>query len=160
MDRKQILMYCSRCSTKISEDLNFCSSCGERVNKNDLAGTSKKQSEMLDNLAITLIFVGCGGMLFLVGLVAVLLDKTISNQVIVLLAGMYLAAWFGICFKLLTQISKLVDANLEDRKSQKADFRVPVQLPSKTTAQLEDRFEPAMSVTENTTKNLEKVPAK
>ena len=113
-------MYCSRCSASISEDLNFCRSCGERVNKNDLAETSKKQSEMLDNLAIALICVGCGGMLFLVGLVAVLLEKTIPNQLIVLLAGMYLAAWFGICFKLLGQISKLVDANLDERKHQRS----------------------------------------
>lgn len=153
-------MYCSRCSASISEDLNFCSTCGERVNKTELAETSKKQSEMLDNLAITLICVGCGGMLFLVGLVAVLLEKTIPNQLIVLLAAMYLAAWFGICFKLLGQISKLVDANLDERKQQRSEIKPAAQLSSKTTAQLEDHFEPAISVTEHTTKNLEKVPAK
>ena len=149
-------MYCSRCSTQISEDLNFCSSCGERVNKNDLAETSKKQSEMLDNLAIALICVGCGGMLFLVGLLAVLLDKAIASQVIVLLVGMYVAAWFGICYKLLGQISKLVDANLEDRKSQRSGI-TPVQLPARSTAQLEEFREPA-SVIENTTRTLDKIP--
>jgi predicted nucleic acid-binding Zn ribbon protein len=153
-------MYCSRCSASISEDLNFCSSCGERVDKTGLAETSKKQSEMLDNLAITLIFVGGGGMLFLVGLIAVLLDKTIPNQVVVLLAGMYIAAWFGICFKLLGQISKLVDANLEDRRSQRSEAASPVEISAKTTAQLEEHFEPAVSVTEHTTRNLEKVPVK
>jgi hypothetical protein len=125
-----------------------------------LAETSKKQSEMLDNLAITLIFVGGGGMLFLVGLISVLLDKTIPNQVVVLLAGMYIAAWFGICFKLLGQISKLVDANLEDRRSQRSEAASPVEISAKTTAQLEEHFEPAVSVTEHTTRNLEKVPVK
>jgi len=130
------------------------------VDKTGLAETSKKQSEMLDNLAIALISVGAGGMLFLVGLVAVLLDKTISNQVIVLLVGMYLAAWLTICLKLLGQISKLVDANLDERKGQKSDAAQPVQLSPKNTAQLEGHFEPAISVTEHTTKNLEKVPAK
>lgn len=152
-------MFCSRCSTSISEDLNFCSTCGERVNKTGLAETSKKQSEMLDNLAITLIFVACGGMLFLVGLVAVLLDKAIPNQLIVLLAGMYLAAWFGICFKLLGQISKLVDANLDERKSQRSEDTPPVQLPTRSTAQLGESREPA-SVIENTTRDLDKVPVR
>ena len=54
-------MYCSRCGSLITEDLNFCSRCGERVNKNELAESSKKQSEMLDNLAITVICFGVGG---------------------------------------------------------------------------------------------------
>lgn len=149
-------MYCSRCSTQISEDLNFCSTCGERVNKSELSESSKTQSEMLDNLAITAICIGCGGMLFLVGLIAVLLDKTIP-QIIVLVAAMYLAAWFGILYKLLSQISKLVDANLQERKFRKAETIPPVQLAAKTTAQLEEHREPAISVTESTTRTLDEV---
>lgn len=154
-------MYCSRCAAQISEDLNFCSACGERVNKNELAGTSKKQSEMLDNLAITAIFIGVGGMLFLVGLVAVLLDKSISAQVVVTLAAMYLAAWFGILYKLLAQISKIVDANIEQKKASPAPPAVsPLELPAKITAQLEAERSVPASVTEDTTHSLGPVPVR
>lgn len=151
-------MYCSRCGKQISEELNFCSQCGERVNKNELTETSKTQSEMLDNLAITAIFIGVGGLLFLVGLVAVLLDKPLSTQVIILIVIAYLGAWLGVCLKLLGQISKIVDANLKDRKPKDEDFAPqPARLAAPTTAQLEEHREPALSVTENTTKTLDEV---
>jgi predicted nucleic acid-binding Zn ribbon protein len=154
-------MYCSRCSAQISEDLNFCSTCGERVNKNELAGTSKKQSEMLDNLAVTAIFIGVGGMLFLVGLVAVLLDKSIPAQLVVALAAMYLAAWFGILYKLLAQISKIVDANIEQKKAPPAPpSSSPLELPAKVTAQLEAERSAPASVTEDTTHSLDPVPVR
>jgi len=148
-------VYCSRCAAQISEDLNFCSTCGERVNKNEIAGGKKVQSEMLDNVAITAICIGVGGMLFLVGLVAVLLDKTIPTQVVVLLAGMYLTAWFGIMYRLLNQISKIVDANLEERKRMPADSAPVVELPPRVTAQLEAQKQGPASVTEQTTRGLE-----
>ena len=151
-------MYCSRCAAQISEDLNFCSTCGERVNKNEIAGGKKVQSEMLDNVAITAICIGVGGMLFLVGLVAVLLDKTMPTQVVVLLAGMYLTAWFGIMYRLLNQISKIVDANLEERKRMPADSAPVVELPPRVTAQLEAQKQEPASVTEQTTGGLEPTP--
>lgn len=152
-------MYCSRCAAQISEDLNFCSTCGERVNKNELVEGKKVQSEMLDNLAITAICIGIGGMLFLVGLVAVLLDKSIPIGLVAILSAMYLAAWFGILYKILGQISKIVDANLDARKQSQTEPPPAVQLPAKTTAQLEEFHEPA-SVVENTTRILDKVPVK
>lgn len=150
-------MYCSRCRSLIGEDLNFCSRCGERVNKNELAESSKKQSEMLDNLAITAIFIGLGGLGCLVGLVAVLLGGNVIPQVIVLIVLSYLAAWFGVCFKLLGQISKLVDANLEKKKSKEDESVEPLQLATPRTAQLESPREPVISVTENTTRTLDEV---
>lgn len=149
-------MHCSRCGNAITDDLNFCSKCGERVNKNELAESSKKQSEMLDNLAIALICVGGGGMLFLVGLVAVLLDKTIPTQLMVLIIAMYIAAWLVICLKLLGQISKLVDANLAERKAGLAEPSAANFLPPRSTAQLDEYREPA-SVTEPTTRTLDEV---
>ena len=151
-------MYCSRCAAQISEDLNFCSTCGERVNKNEIVGGKKVQSEMLDNVAITAICIGVGGMLFLVGLVAVLLDKTMPTQVVVLLAGMYLTAWFGIMYRLLNQISKIVDANLEEQKRTPTNSAPAVELPPRVTAQLEAQKQEPASVTEQTTRGLEPTP--
>ena len=115
---------------------------------------------MLDNLAIAAIVIGCAGLLFFVGLVAVLLGKGVTPYVIALLSALYLGAWFGILLKLIEQISKIVDANLEDRKLQKADSAQPAKLAAPTTAQLEEHREPVMSVTENTTRTLDKIESK
>lgn len=153
-------MYCSRCGGLISEELNFCSRCGERANKIELAETSQKQNNILDTLATTSIFIGIGGMLFFVGLIAVLLDKGVVPQVIVTISVIYLAAWLGICLKLVGQISKVVDANLKERNPEKAENTHPVQIPAPDTAQLEEYREPVMSVTENTTRTLDKVQSR
>lgn len=150
-------MYCSRCGSLIDEDLNFCSRCGERVNKNELAESSKKQSEMLDNLAITVICFGVGGLGCLVGLVAVLLGNNVIPLVVVLIVLAYLAAWFGVCYKLLGQISKLVDANLEKKKSKDDESFQPSRLAAPRTTHLESPREPVASVTENTTRTLDEV---
>ncbi len=150
-------MYCSRCGSLIAEELNFCSRCGERVNKTELAESSKKQSEMLDNLAITAIFIGLGGLGCLVGLVAILLGNGVIPQVLVLIVLAYLAAWFGVSYKLLGQISKLVDANLERKKSKENEPYQASQISARRTAQLESVREPIASVTENTTRTLDEV---
>ena len=154
-------MYCSRCGGLIGEELNFCSRCGERANRNELVETSKNQNNVLDTLAITSIAIGAGGMLFFVGLIAILLDKNVGSQVLVTISIIYLAAWFGICAKLVGQISKVVDANLAERKSEKSRQQTqPVQISAPNTAQLEEYREPAMSVTENTTRTLDKIESK
>ena len=112
---------------------------------------------MLDNLAITVICFGVGGLGCLVGLVAVLLGNNVIPQVIVLIVLSYLAAWFGVCYKLLGQISKLVDANLEKKKSKEDESVEPLKLATPRTAQLESPREPVISVTENTTRTLDEV---
>ena len=152
-------MFCSRCGTSITEDLNFCSKCGERVSKTEVAEKESVQKNMMDSLSIVSIFIGAGGMLFLIGLVAVLLDKVVSMQTVAFICTVYIAAWFAIMYKLLRQISRLVDANLEERKLRPADNSPPLQFPAKTTAQLEAFREPA-SVTEPTTRTLDEVPIK
>ena len=150
-------MFCSRCGATITEDLNFCSKCGERVSKTDVAEKESVQKNMMDSLSTVAIAIGVGGMLFLVGLVAVMLDKAVSMQAVVVIAAIYLATWFAIMYKLIRQISRLVDANLEERKLKSADSPSLLQFPANSTAQLEAHREPA-SVTEPTTRTLDKVP--
>ncbi|MFN2411611.1 MAG: hypothetical protein ABR535_00940, partial [Pyrinomonadaceae bacterium] len=59
--------------------------------------------------------IGVGGLLFLVGLVAVISDKQIPPPVLVLVVSLYLAAWFGVLYQIIGQITRLVDANLAER---------------------------------------------
>lgn len=151
-------MYCSRCAAQISEDLNFCSTCGERVNKNDIVEEKKVRNSVLDTVATTATILGVGGMLFLVGLVAVLLDKTVPMQIVIIIAAMYLAAWFGIMYRLVNQISRIVEADLDERKVRATAAAPLVQLPPRVTAQLESHQQEPASVTEQTTRGLEPAP--
>ncbi len=160
-------MYCSNCGTQIKPELNYCNRCGQRTNKIESAETSTTQNNILDTLATTTIFIGVGGMLFFVGLIAILLDKGIVPQVIVMLSVLYLAAWFGICFRLLGQISRVIDGNFKEgilkrnsEKIEKAESAQAFQIAAPTTAQLEEHREPVMSITEKTTRTLDKIESK
>jgi len=109
----------------------------------------------LDNLLTALCFVALGGLGILVGLVSVLLGKSVDFQLVVVIAVIYLIALFGICYMLLSQVPKLINAKLNE-KSERGETIQPAQLYARNTAQLAKPREPARSVTENTTRTLEK----
>lgn len=148
-------MYCSKCGNAVTTDLKYCKNCGDKLAKEeDKDGTPGK---MLDNILTTLFLVTMFGLGILVGLVAVLLSNDVETRVVVLIAIAYLAAVFGICYTLLSQVPKLINAKLNG-KTDSPEFVPPVQLQSKATGQLDSYHEPAMSVTEHTTRTLDKVP--
>lgn len=149
-------MYCRTCGSAISETLKYCKNCGAKLVKD---GEEKDATgKMLDDLLTTVCFVAIFGFAFLIGLVAILLGKLISHH-IVIIAVSYLVVLLGICFMLLSQARKLVNAKL-DKKSEADEAAVqPAQLYAKNTAQLaQGREEFLSSVTENTTRALGKVP--
>ena len=152
-------MYCSNCGNAVTAELKFCKQCGERLARDDdKDGTPGK---MLDNILTTLFLVVMFGLGILVGLVAVLMDKSIETKYVVMIAVAYLGAIFGICYTLLSQVPKLVDAKLNrNRPAAAPDFVPPVQLNARTTAHLDEFHQPASSITEHTTKTLEEVPAR
>lgn len=150
-------MYCSTCGSLMNAELNYCKNCGAKLAKEKDEETPKS---MLDNILTALCFIAIFGFGFLIGLIAILLDKTIAEKTIIMVAFFYLAALFGICYMLLSQVPKLIDANLKEKKLKNSEIVQPTQLSGKTTAQLEEHREPVMSVTENTTRTFDKVPVK
>jgi len=149
-------MYCSNCGKSVNEKLKYCNGCGERIAKDeDKHGTPGK---MLDNVLTTLFLVVMFGMGILIGLVAVLLNFKIGADVVTVIVIAYLAAIFGICFSLVRQVPKLVDAKLKGFSSNTPDFVPLQQLNPRTTAQLEESRQPPASVTDHTTRTLEEVP--
>ncbi|MEP6848687.1 MAG: hypothetical protein ABI999_07510 [Acidobacteriota bacterium] len=148
-------MYCSNCASPVNDKLKYCNSCGERIGRDeDKEGTPGK---MLNNVLTTLFLIVLFGLGILVGLVGVLLGNHTPNDVVALIAIAYLIAVFGICFTLLRQVPKLIDAKLNRTSSISPDFVPPPQLNPRTTAQLADYQRPA-SVTEHTTRTLQGVP--
>lgn len=150
------MMYCERCGKQIDNALNFCNACGAQIKQ------AKSEHQSVLNALITALIVVCtAGLGVLIGLMAILLDKFQNPEPAFIFALLYLATLFGIAFMIMRQISKLIDAKLKstDVAAAVRTFRDEplVQLPPKTTNQLEDFREPA-SVIENTTRTLEEVP--
>ncbi len=152
------MMYCPKCGKAVDGGLKYCNGCGERLSKmdEDKDGTPGK---MLDNVLTTLFLIVMFGLGILVGLVAVLLDKAVPTQVVTLIVLAYLASVFGICAMLVKQVPKLIDAKLRALEPI-APANTPAQLEPRTTAQLMEHREPTMSVTDHTTRTLDKVPVK
>lgn len=146
-------MYCERCGKQIEEPLNFCNACGAQIKKEP-----GDQKSILHSLVVALIVTVTAGIGVLAGLLVILLDRVPRPEPVIAFAVFYLATLFGICFMIMRQISKLIDAKLAGKYVEPVNVQQPlVQLPPKTTNQLEDFREPA-SVIENTTRTLEEVP--
>lgn len=144
-------MFCERCGKQIDDSLRFCNGCGAQLKKEE-----DEPKSILNSLVTALIVIGTAGLGILVGLSAVLLDKIPRFEVVFAFAILYLAAWFGVCFFILRQISKLIDANLQERKP-KGELRAGIQfaLP-RPVDQLEEYHQPA-SVTDHTTRTLDPI---
>ncbi len=142
-------MFCSSCGKQIDNALKFCNGCGERIKKEE--GDSP-----LSSLIVALIIIGTAGLAILVGLTAVLLDKIPTFEAVLIFAVIYLGVLFGICFMIMRQITKLIDADLSRRRFPETEGRV-AELPPRSTNPLDEFREPA-SVTDQTTRTLDKIP--
>ncbi len=152
-------MYCPNCGKTVNQKLKYCNGCGERLSKVAEIDKDGTPGKMLDNILTTLFLVVMFGLGILVGLVAVLLGNNVEPRFVMFIAIAYLAAVFGICHTLLSQVPKLIDAKLKSRADSHESAAQP-QLERLTTAQLEEYNEPVVSVTEHTTRTLDKVPLK
>lgn len=150
-------MFCPNCGTTVNKKLKYCNSCGERLSKSAEIDKDGMPGKMLDNILTTVFLVVMFGLGILVGLVAVLLGSNVEPKFVVFIAVAYLAAVFGICYTLLSQVPKLIDARLKTDEFAE-ESRQAARLTPLTTAQLEEYREPVMSVTDRTTKTLDKVP--
>ena len=142
-------MYCSTCGSLINTELNYCNRCGARVDKLATA----ENSSATGYLSMATGFVGLGGLGLTVGLIAMLLKNGVVIEAVVMLAFAFLSTIFGITFLMIRQISQM--SNAAPPMIKEKAFEKP-QLDSPTTAQLEEARQPARSVTENTTRTLEK----
>jgi hypothetical protein len=147
-------MYCPSCANPVKDGLKYCNSCGERLGRD--AEGDNSPGKMLDDVLDTLFWTAILSLGILVGLVAVLLSKDVKQELVGVVIVAYLVTVFGICFTLIRQVPKLIDARL--KKWSVGEDDASPQINRRTTAQLEEFREPAMSVTDHTTKTLDKVP--
>jgi hypothetical protein len=141
-------MFCSRCGKQIDDSLKFCNGCGTQIKKED--------DSPLTSLITALIVIGTAGLGILVGLAAVLLDKIQAFEAVLIFGVIYLAVWFGVCFMIMRQITKVIDADLGRRRLPESEGRF-AELPPRSTNPLDEFREPA-SITDQTTRTLDKIP--
>jgi hypothetical protein len=105
---------------------------------------------MVGAMAATTIF----GLIILAVLIGNLFDRIGRNEPLFVFAMVYLILLFGICYMIMKQVSKLVDAELRTREFPQRTAAPAVQLPPRSTNPLDEFREPA-SVTDHTTRTLD-----
>ena len=152
-------MYCERCGKQLDDALNFCNGCGAQLRK---GGDDAGQKSVLNTMITGLIVVASVGLGMLAVILPIMLSRVPRTEPVVAFAIFYLAALVAICWMMMKQISKLIDAkvagkNVFEAVNPSALSQPLVQLPAKTTAQLEEQRQPP-SVVDVTTRTLEEVP--
>ena len=146
-------MYCESCGKKIDESLNYCNGCGAA-----LRTEVRSQKGLAAFLIASLTLTSISGLVVLAILIAILVDRVSPRiEPVFIFGGVYLFILFGICFLIMRQVSRVISHELNLKEVPKRTIEPLVQLPPRSTNQLDEFREPA-SVTDQTTRTLDKVP--
>ena len=145
-------MYCSGCGTEISSELNYCKRCGSRVPKSESASVA-------ENLSKAISYIGGFGLLgFIVAVLMMVRRGVVPDTALVLISFFYLATLFGICFLILRQTAPFAGRKQNNLNRDLQAAEAPAYLSPATTAQLPEPNDQPISVTEHTTRTLDKIP--
>ena len=151
-------MYCSSCGAALPPGLSFCNRCGAELTAKE--AKPAKTLEFSESLVWAIVAVSTGGISVLIGMMAVMkayLNFNTQSIAFFSLLGFLL---------LLGAESAFIWMLLRSRKAQSSgvtgtkEAGYPTQLHGSVARELDEGqspFEPAMSVTEHTTHNLEPV---
>lgn len=148
-------MYCANCGVQIKQELNYCNHCGARVSKVEL----ETQKTVAENLSSSLGYIGGFGLFGFIFVALILVKNGVHPTALTFISLFYLASLFGICFLILRQTANLSKKVLPKSEDYQPVFQT-VQLNSPNKAQLEEYREPILSVTENTTRTLDKIESR
>jgi hypothetical protein len=154
-------MYCQSCGNQINDELSFCNRCGSRVGGNELmprdaADASVPVLKLLTASTGVVGVIGIGG---LIAMIIKLIENGVETPGPVFLILFFSMTVFGICFLLTRQIARF-SSNSGADFSEKRKFKQkgePEQLnPVDAATQFQPLERPFRSVTENTTRTLDK----
>lgn len=145
-------MYCWNCGKEVKENLNYCSDCGARVEREKQDYSLRKSNPA--NSVVYLGVFGLGGFIFLV---LSLLKRNLDPSAVFAFSALYVVALFGVCFMFLRYSSKGSEKDAKN-KTEISDYSAPKNFRSEITNQLSaPQSEPIPSVTENTTRTLDEI---
>jgi len=154
-------MYCSSCGSAVTPGLSYCNRCGAELNAKP--ATEKpggaKESQLREYLVWAILGVSVGGLGVLIGLMAVMKNELhLANGLIVLFSLLS----FALLLAAESIFIWLLLSSQRRAQSREKEAAAITQLEGTTTKELgepQERLlaEPAVSVTEHTTRTLEPV---
>src|SRR5258708_6162959 len=147
-------MYCSTCGKSLNDNLNYCNSCGSRIEKNQITA-SNASTRPLSAGAGVLAIVGLVGF---IPLLQTLIKSPLESPAIIVILIAYLVTLFLMFAVMIGHVWKHSgDFRIKGAKREH-DYETPNSFRGINTAQLEEPRQPVMSVTDNTTRTLDKTP--
>ena len=150
-------MFCSSCGSAITPGLSYCNRCGAELSPKKSAAA--KGTQLIESLVWAIVAVSVGGIALLIGLMAVMKHELkFENQMILLVVVLSFALLLAaetVFVWLLLRSKGLTSEGIKDP----TDI---TQFKKATTKELDEPrerllTEPAVSVTEQTTRTLEPV---
>jgi hypothetical protein len=151
-------MYCSSCGSAVTPGLSYCNRCGAELSSKKSG--SAKGAQLSESLVWAIVAVSVGGLALIIGLMAVMKHELhFDNQLILLLSllsFLLLLAAEGVFIWFL--FNSVRQARLRERET--GDVTKLRGSPTKELDEARERFlnEPALSVTEQTTRTFDPVP--
>lgn len=144
-------MFCAGCGSEIQSALNYCSRCGRRV---------ADDREALTNATSNPLTIAGGtaavGMFAFVILMRILVRDGVTGSDLVGIAAFYFTALFGIC-ALVLRYGRIFREDIKSLSKGESRRDERAYLPPVTTAQLPESMTAPASVTDQTTRTLDKV---
>jgi preprotein translocase subunit SecG len=152
-------MYCATCGNSVNENLNYCNICGAKIVKN---GGLQVRNSATPILSIAVGFFGIAGLFGFIMMLKILLESRLDQPAVLTILIAYLVTLFLLCSVIIGQIWKPSGETKVNSNQTPEDYAAPPkQFRTVNTNQLEEAREPFIgSVTDNTTRTLDKVPLK
>jgi hypothetical protein len=148
------MSFCNNCGKPLSDNLNYCSSCGTRVEAQQPV-ILRQGTPML---AIGAVFLGIVGLIGFYPIMTELLHSGVNPPAIFLILVAYLVAVI-LMFSVLTWQSRKGTTEVEPKGNRASEgFGGRDAFRGINTAQLPEPTRQPASVTEHTTRTLDQVP--
>jgi hypothetical protein len=148
-------MFCSNCGLTLNGNLNYCNSCGTRVERSAAAEPVRSSRGLALGAAAVIGVLGLG---FLIPLLRILLESRLDQAGILFLLVAYMVALFSM-FSVMLVFARKEGPEGRVRPGKTSDgYLAPASLRRADTAQLTEAHQHPASVTEHTTRTLEHLP--
>jgi len=151
-------MYCANCGASVAENLNYCKSCGNRIERNPLVMSNSSSHDLSRTLSLVVVM----GVIGFVAVLKIILDNgRLDMPATVMILVAFLAALTIISAMIIGHMWKTAgDFRVHPRRNELEDEYVsPRTFRGRNTNQLgEPDPDPVGSVTDSTTKTLDHVP--
>lgn len=156
-------MYCPSCGNAVAEGLKYCNRCGASLGAGwDASPSGLTGPAWAISLATALITLGGMTMLFILAIQLVKRGGDLSPAAGVMTLA-FIACIAFVDWMLVRQLSRVIDVYRAGGAAPAARQRAgaadgPAELPENQQARLDAPREPFMSVTDQTTRTLERAP--